>query len=79
MLEHGLESTLDEEVIDYVRMAKDLNMSAQTFLRNIAVILAGDEWELVGEADWDDVRDILIGHQDLIATFEAYVGAKLNE
>lgn len=79
MLEHGFERTLDEEVIDYVSMARDLNMNAKTFLRNIAIILAGDEWELVGTADWEDVRDILIDHPELIVTFEAYIGIKLHE
>lgn len=75
MLEHDFERTIDEEVIDYVQLARDIKMTPATFLRNIAVILAGDEWNLVGEADWNDVRDILIGHPELLATFEGYVGA----
>ncbi len=76
MLTHGLELTIDEEVIEYVTMARDLKMSSPTFLRNISVILAGDEWHLVGEADWNDVREILADHPELLTCFESYLAAR---
>ncbi len=78
MLTHGFDRTIDEEIIDYVAMANDLKMTPATFFRNFAVILAGDEWHMVGDEDWNDVRDILSGQPELLICFESYISGRMN-
>lgn len=76
MLAHGFDLTIDEEIADYVALAIEIKMNPATFFRNIAIILAGDDWASVGENDWDDVRDILGSNPILLKSFESYIAQK---
>jgi hypothetical protein len=66
MIDDQGELTLEDDIIEYVEMARDSRISGDTFVRNMVLIVGGKDWEEVA-------RDVLKEKPELLKVFESYV------